>query len=323
MIRTLLYHTVSGKLSAGGEELLSRWQQEPETMLWADFTDEPQDREQQALEASFGIHALAIQDAQRERHPPKLESFDDYSFLLLKELSPNPETFDFASLQLALFVGERFLITRHTLASPGVDQLFAEAAGNTARFGQGMGALAIRLCRIVVDRYLKILLELEPRLEELERVLMENPDDTILAELLGYKTELKKFRRVFLYHEQMFRELRSRPFPALGADIAHQVTDVYEQQERAGSLAGLYYEMASDMADGYISVASHHLNQIMKILTVVMSIFIPLSFLAGIYGMNFENMPELHSPSGYFILLGVMGLIALLLLTLFRRKRWL
>jgi magnesium transporter len=152
---------------------------------------------------------------------------------------------------------------------------------------------------------------------------MENPDDTILAELLGYKTELKKFRRVFLYHEQMFRELRSRSFPALGADIAHQVTDVYEQQERAGSLAGLYYEMASDMADGYISVASHHLNQIMKILTVVMSIFIPLSFLAGIYGMNFEYMPELHSRSGYFILLGVMGAIALLLISLFRRKRWL
>jgi magnesium transporter len=323
MIRTLLYHPVSGKLSAGGEELLSGWRQEPETILWADFSDEPPDQEQQVLEASFGLHALAIQDAQRERHPPKLESFDGYSFLLLKELSPHAETFDFASLQLALFVGERFLITRHAGASPGVDQLFAQAARNTALFDQGPGALAMRLCRTLVDRYLRILLELEPRLEELERVLMENPDDTILAELLGYKTELKKFRRVFLYHEQMFRELRSRPFPALGAEIAHQVTDVYEQQERAGSLAGLYYEMASDMADGYISVASHHLNQIMKILTVVMSIFIPLSFLAGIYGMNFEYMPELHSRSGYFILLGVMGAIAFLLISLFRRKRWL
>ena len=323
MIRTLLYHTVSGKLSAGGEELLSRWQQEPDCILWADFSDAAPDHEKQLLEAIFGIHPLATQDAQRDRHPPKLESFDNCSFLLFKELSPRTQTFDLASLQLALFVGERFLITRHTGTSPCVEQLFAQAAGNTALFAAGLGTLAMRLCRMMVDRYLKILLELEPRLEELERELMENPDDTILAELLSYKTELKKFRRVFLYHEQIFRELRSRPFPGLGADIAHQITDVYEQQERAGSLAGLYYEMASDMADGYISVASHHLNQIMKILTVVMSIFIPLSFLAGIYGMNFENMPELHSRSGYFILLGVMGLIVVMLLSLFRRKRWL
>ena len=81
--------------------------------------------------------------------------------------------------------------------------------------------------------------------------------------------------------------------------------------------------MASDLADGYLSVASHRLNQIMKVLTVVMAIFVPLSFLAGIYGMNFENMPELQSQSGYFILLGLMLAIAVGLLTLFYRKKWL
>jgi len=323
MIHTLLYNPASGTLTAGGKELLPRWQQEPDSILWADFVAEPPADEKQILEESFRIHALAIQDAQRERHPPKLEAFSDHSFVLLKELAPHSDQFDFATTQLALFVGERFLITRRAGASPSVDKLFQQAADNAALFGDGQGALAMRLCRTLVDHYLQILLGLEPRLEELERELMEHPSDAILAELLGYKTELKKFRRVFMYHEQIFRELKSRPFPALQADIAHQVTDVYEHQERAGSLAGLYYELASDMADGYISVASHHLNQIMKILTVVMAIFVPLSFLAGIYGMNFENMPELHSRSGYFILLTVMGAIALLLLVLFRKKRWL
>jgi magnesium transporter len=323
MIRTLLYDPAGGSLSAGGEELLERWQQAPDTVIWADFAGEQKGSERRVLEQAFDIHPLAISDAQRERHPPKLEAFENYSFVLLKELAPDTEGFKLATTQLAVFVGRNFLVTRHPDLSPIVEGLFQRAAANTSLFGEGNGALLLRMCRVLVDDYVKMLLGIEPRLEELEQEIMENPRDTMLAELLGYKTELKRFRRVFIYHEQILRGLKSRHFPGVGDDITHQVNDVYEHQERVGSLADLYYELASDMIEGYISFASHNLNQIMKILTVVMSIFVPLSFLAGIYGMNFENMPELHSPSGYFILLGVMGTIALILLYLFRRKHWL
>lgn len=323
MIRALLFNTVNGELLSGGADLLDRWQQEAGTVIWADFVDEPRENEERLLRETFAIHPLAIADAQRKRHPPKLEAYSDYSFLLLKELSPQAVDIDFATTQLALLIGERFLVTRHGGTSPSTDKVFRYASENPATFADGQGALAVRLCRTLVDRYLRTLLELEPRLEELEHEIITDPNDAMLAELLNYKTELKKFRRVFIYHEQIFQELRAHTFPELGGDIGHQITDVYEHQERAGSLAGLYYELASDMADGYISVASHKLNQIMKVLTVVMAIFVPLSFLAGIYGMNFENMPELNSRSGYFILLGVMGSIAFALLLMFRKKRWL
>jgi magnesium transporter len=167
------------------------------------------------------------------------------------------------------------------------------------------------------------MLNLEPRLEILETEIMQQPDDSILAELLEYKTELKKFRRVFLYHQQVFGDLKTGNFPAVGTGHEHEIVDVYEHQERVSSLATLYNEMVSDLADGYLSVASHRLNQIMKVLTVVMAIFVPLSFLAGIYGMNFENMPELQSQSGYFILLGLMFTIVVVLLIIFYRKKWL
>ena len=116
---------------------------------------------------------------------------------------------------------------------------------------------------------------------------------------------------------------KARPVPGIGAERIHEINDVYEQQERASSLATLYYELASDLIEGYISLASHRLNYIMKILTIITAIFVPLSFLAGVYGMNFENMPELHSQSGYFITLAIMGFIATILLLLFWRKRWL
>ncbi len=323
MIRAFLYHRSSGRLESGDAALCPLWQQDTDTLLWLDLVDEDPGSEQQLLQQTFGLHPLAIQDAQRSRHPPKLEAFDNHSFLLLKELTADSITVEFATVQLALFIGERFLVTRHSGKSASTDELCAQLLQDAGAFSQGCATLAMQLCRLMIHRYLHILLELEPRLEELEVEIMQNPHDAILAELLNYKSELKKFRRVFVYHEQLFRELTNKTFPSLNGGMRHQIIDVYEQQERAGSLTGLYYEQASDLIDGYISVASHRLNQIMKVLTVVMAIFVPLSFLAGIYGMNFENMPELHSTSGYFILLSVMGGIALALLAIFRLKKWL
>ena len=152
--------------------------------------------------------------------------------------------------------------------------------------------------------------------------MVSEPRDEMLAELIGYKTQLRKFRRVFLYQVQIFSKLATQQPPGISAERLHEINDVYENQDRANSLATLYYELASDLIDGYISLASHRLNNIIKVLTIITAIFVPLSFLAGIYGMNFEYMPELHSRSGYFILLGVMAGIVTVLLLVFRRWRW-
>jgi magnesium transporter len=323
MIRTLMYDTVSGHLEEGKRELVEDWKQDEKKMLWLDLSGEPDDVAKQLLSGELDLHPLAVQDAIRDRHPPKVEDFGDYTFLLFKGLSRVSETLDFTTLQMALFVGKRLLVTRRSSESRSVNQLWEEIRQNTSRMASGPAKLALQLTRIMVEHYLNLILGLEPRLEELEEEILERPRDEILGELSGYKTELKKLRRIFVYHQQVFATLRSHTFAGFGEQIMHELNDVYEQQERAGSLTDLYYELASDLIDSYISIASHHLNQIMKVLTIITAIFVPLSFLAGIYGMNFEYMPELHTPSGYFILLGVMLGIATILLLIFRKKRWL
>ncbi|KAF0192685.1 MAG: magnesium transporter [Gammaproteobacteria bacterium] len=323
MKRAMLYHRDTGKTVTGAEELIGEWRRDPRTLILLDLENNPADAERALLIENFGLHPLAVQDAQRDRHPPKLEVFDDHTFILLKGLGSAPEGIEFSTIQLALFIGERFLVTRHSGPSPSVDRLFAEIGATPELFARGADALAVRLARILVGRYLSLLLALEPRLEHIEAEIVANPHDSVLAELLGYKTELKKYRRVFLYHEHIFGELRSGKFPGISAERHHELNDVYEHQERAVSLAGLYYELASDLVDGYISLASHRLNQIMKVLTIVTVVFVPLGFLAGIYGMNFDNMPELHSESGYYIVIGVMVLIAVTLLAVFKIRRWL
>jgi len=322
MIVVALYRPSNGEVEIGGEELIDRWRQEPDAVIWADFCDNDANHEKQLLESRFGLHPLAIKDAQRARHPPKIEVFDQNVFILLKGLGTLSDAFEFRTIQLALFVGERFLVTRHSEGSPSIETLRDVGKVDASLAGHPDG-LALRLCRIMVDRYISKLLTLEPRLDDLEREIVDNPDDEMLAELIGYKTVLRKFRRVLVYHVQVFAELSRHPPAQIGKQRIHEIRDVYEHQERASSLASLYYEVSADIIDGYISLASHRLNNIIKVLTIVTTIFVPLSFMAGIYGMNFQNMPELASRWGYFVLLGIMGSVALILILIFRRRRWL
>lgn len=323
MVKGLLYRPGANSPTAGGAELISVWRDDPESVLWVDLEAEPAEEETRILQEEFGIHPLAVQDAQRVRHPPKVEFFGEHAFLLFRGLCPDSETIDCRTIQLAAFSGERFLVTRHTERSRSAERLWAEVEADPSRMAGGGGALVLRLGRLLGDRYLKMLDGLEPRLEEIEAELLGKADDRLLAELVRYKGDLTRLRRTFHYHVQMVKELRSGSHPGFSRDVKHEVTDLYEQLERVASRAELYYGLASDLIEGYLSLAAHRLNQIMKVLTIVTVIFVPITFLAGIYGMNFENMPELKFRAGYFVVLGVMLLVVVALLFALRRKRWL
>jgi magnesium transporter len=323
MIEAILWTPSAEGYRSGGAELISEWQKSDDSLIWVNLDESLSRQAIEPVAEVFGLHPLAVQDALRQRHPPKLEAFNGTTFLLLKGLSADVAELEYSTIQLAIFIGPRFLLTRHSAPSVSVTTLKQELTVNPVALQGGVEGLALRLCKILSGRYLKLLLGLEPRLEELEDEILVDTDDDILAELINKKTELKKLRRVFLYHQQIFRQLQDDAEFTVFRQRTHELNDVYEQQERANSLAGLYYELSSDLVDGYLSVSAHRLNEIMKVLTIVAAIFIPLTFLAGIYGMNFDNMPELHSTVGYFVVLVVMAVIAIALLVLFRRKRWL
>ena len=323
MIRTLLFNPADRTHTQGGEELIATWRDKPNTLIWIDFMDEDPSRESACMKSEFGLHTLAIADAQRARHPAKIEQFENNTFILLKGLDSETTTTDFGTIQIAIFIGPRFLLTRHSRVSVSIDKLWAEVRDGGQLPARRPDGIAIGLTRYVVDRYLPILLDLEQRLDVLEGEMIAQPRDTLLFELVEHKSNLKKLRRIMAYHAEVFARLRSQSWPEVGGDREHEINDVFEQLERATSLAGLYHELASDLQDGYISLASHKLNNIVKVLTVITVIFVPLSFLAGLYGMNFENIPELHYRYAYYVLLSAMISIAVLLLLLFRKMKWL
>ena len=157
----------------------------------------------------------------------------------------------------------------------------------------------------------------------MEEEMLERPSDKLLGELISYNTKLKKLRRIYGYQESIIRELSRSDSDLLDERNVHELNDAHEHMERLASLCSLLQELTTDLIEGYISVSSHRLNKIMKVLTITTVVFLPLTLLAGIYGMNFQNMPELSSQSGYYVVIGVMIGITVSLLSLFRLIKWL
>ena len=322
MIQTILHDPDRGTLTAGGAELIDVWEGRPETSIWVTLQGEDPARESQLMAERFGLHALAISDALRDRHPPKIEPFRTNTFILLKGLDASTDSLDFGTIQLSIFVGERFLITRSSQRSVSTERTREELLSGTLPPDVSRAALALRLCRIVADRFIPVLLSVEARLEELETEMLERPSDDLLAELVRQKGDLKKILRIVQYHAQVFTSARTQT-PSQLAGHEHELTDVQEQLERQLSLARLYYELTDDLMTGYLSLSAHRLNQIMQTLTIVTVVFVPITFMAGIYGMNFEYMPELGIRSAYFFLLGAMLLVVSGILGLLYSRGWL
>lgn len=324
MLDFRLVFPATGEIVQGDGSLLERWRAEPDSWIWLDIEGAITPEIEQLLTSCFDLNPLALQDAARDRHPAKIERFEGYTFLLYRGLAATDhDTIHATTLQIALFVGGRFLVSRHSAYSPSCDRLKQEFTAAPADFEYGPASLAVRLGRLVVTRFLRMLLEFEPELEEAEERLLSEEGEAVLTELAAHRSALIRLQRILHNQAQMTRQLRDWSLPGLGEDQVHALNDVHEQQERIASLVTMYYQLATDLIEGYISVASHRLNQIMRVLTIVTVIFAPLSFLAGLYGMNFEFMPELGWRPGYYVLLALMTSVAVTLLWVFRRRRWL
>ena len=322
MIRSILYKPQDGKLLDGGVELIDEWERDASSQIWVTIGDEPPDGERELLAKRFGIHKLAVTDALRDRHPPKIEPFPDNTFILLKGLDAVSNSLEFGTIQLSLFLGDRFLITRSSDVSMSTSVVQQELTSGVIEPDIARGALALHVCRTVADRFLPLLLAVEKRLDEMEYEMLRKPSDDLLAELVRQKGALKRLLRILQYHAQVFTSAMSAP-PAQLADFRHELVDVQEQLDRLLSLARLYYELTDDLMNGYMSLSAHRLNQIMQTLTIVTVVFVPITFMAGVYGMNFEYIPELGYRNAYFILLGLMLLVVAAILSIFYWRGWL
>lgn len=312
-----------GRVREGDEALLEAWNAASGSTLWLDIEGNISDNMNSKL-VSLGCHPVAITDISRARQPPKLHEFDRSTFILFRGIIQLDEQLVLVPQQIGIFAGAHFLVTVHRGESLSINRLWSEIQAEQAQ--RTPGELALHVMDYASDRYLQKILAFEDHLGELEEGLLSKPSDGIMAELVGYRSELRKLRRIFNYHNRLVEEILSEQPRHLGAEQErdrHLWRALLDRCERLFSLTSMYYEICGDLVEGYISISSHELNTTMKILTIITAIFVPLSFLAGLYGMNFDYMPELHMEHGYFFALAAMASTASLLVYVFKRKNWL
>ncbi|HEY9036422.1 MAG TPA: magnesium transporter CorA family protein [Pseudomonadales bacterium] len=287
--------------------------------IWLHMEAEAAEAEDRIFEQTgIRLDEMTLMDARRERHPPKYEWFEDYEFLILRELQSAASHEAPETQSIAVLMSARFLVTRSFKASPAVQALLAELSQPSQKQLDAT-VLAYRLIRKVVDAYQPMLMDLEEALADIEDDLLTDPQEEHLNQLMSYNSAVKKLRRRLIYQTNAMKLLMESE----EGKRLHLFQDLYENSERYSSLCHLYQELMTDLINGYMSLSTHKLNGIMKVLTIVTVIFMPLTLMVGIYGMNFQHMPELTWHYGYFAVLGAMGLLALMLMAVFRRLRWL
>jgi magnesium transporter len=293
--------------------------------IWVDFSGPLDSKSKGILQHDFRISALAVQDASRARHPPKLELLENYCFLLLRELDVVEEGEELSIGQLSVFVGQNIVITCHATPSLTVDQTLEELIGETETPVSPHG-VAYHVCRKLADAFSLVVLSHEEDLAVIEDALFDGTDDNTIEALTRLNRQFRRLRRNLAYQSKIFEQLRLDTTETTGRTTwfdRYEVNDLFENMDRLSTLCQLNQELAVDLLNTHLSIVSHKLNEVMRALTVATIVFLPLGLLAGIYGMNFDVMPELSWRYGYFAVLTTMAAVVGGLVLFFRSKRWL
>lgn len=268
----------------------------------------------------FGIHILVLEDVMNAESRPKVEFFDDYMFIVMKMIDVDPQSGQLHVEQFSLIAGERYLITFQDQPGDSFDRVRDSIRSAKGRVrSKDARYLAYLLLDVIVDNYIAASEGYAERIDALERQVLGKPNERTLLTLLALRKELMDFKRSVDPLKEAVNSIQ-REVPA---DIGKYYRDLYDHIVHESENLAMYREMLLNLLDLYHSTLSYRMNGVMKVLTVITTIFVPLTFFVGIYGMNFKHMPELSWEYGYYLAWAFMVVIVVLQLSYFRRKGWL
>ncbi|WP_141433081.1 magnesium/cobalt transporter CorA [Bacillus sp. 03113] len=284
---------------------------------WIDF-NQPTKEETLKLREPLRFHPLAIEDCIHNLQRPKLDYYEDHSFFVTHSL--NPQTLK--REELNLFVGEHYIVTFHHLKCIEVDEVWNKLIESNDLEKWDQHLVFYQILDQLVDNYFPIVYQLEDTLNDIDDNSMNKSTEKLLVELFDARHNLLYLRHtVTPMRDLVYRMLSSRRLVSIQNKIEY-FSDIYDHLLKLSEMIEANREITADIRDSYLSYNAHQANRIMKILTVFTSIFMPLTFLAGIYGMNFEYMPELTWKYGYLFALLFMSCLGIGMYIWFRNKGW-
>lgn len=274
--------------------------------------------------ARFSLHPLVVEDISNTTQRPKIEDFDDYIFVAMKMLTFVPETGEIRSEHVSIVFGNGFVLSFLEDSGDVFDPVRKRVESGKGRIRTvGSDYLVYALMDAIVDRYFDVIEGMGEVIEELEEEVVSQPELSTLARIHRVKRDLIYLRRSVWPVREIVNALIRDESRFVHGEVKIFLRDLYDHSIHVVDTIETLRDIVSGTLDVYLSSVSNKLNQVMKVLTVMSSIFIPLTFVAGVYGMNFHYMPELEWTWGYPAVLAGMLIVALSLLELFRRKRWL
>jgi magnesium transporter len=293
---------------------------------WLHLQGLPTPDQLKMLGENFGLHPLALEDVLNREGRAKLESYDAQQFVVLN-LVHREEDGGFRADQVSFFLGDGYLISIDESGADNFESVRQRIRGKGRIRARGADYLLYALMDVVVDSGFPLLEDLGDELETIEDQVLENPSREIRNRIHYVKRELMQLRRAWWPQREVISGLMRNDERFLTDSTRLYMRDCYDHCVIVIDFIETYREMVSSLLDTYLSSVSQRMNDIMKTLTIIATIFLPLTTIAGVYGMNFEggpwNMPELHWRYGYFYALGVMLAVIVGMLAWFRHKRWL
>ena len=290
--------------------------------VWVDLNN-PSPDEAKVLADVFHFHELAIEDALDAIHHPKVESYGTYLYVILHGIDFSAREHRFRTQDIDFFLAPNFLVTVHHGASRSVGRMQQICTKNEHVLGEGPAALMHRIVDVMIDNYRPEVQKLEDRLDKLEAEVFGQTRQNFARRILDYKRDIASLRRVVQPEREVVGRLARREFPVISEPIAFRYRDVYDHLVRLNDESLYLQDRVVSLLDAHLSTVSNQLNSVMKVLTVIATIFMPLTFITGLYGMN-VGLPHfgLGDQTLFWGLLVAMLMVSGGMLMVFRHRNW-
>ncbi len=322
MIRVWAVQGDASVLHDLGVQDVPRLLAEPATHIWIDLAGDATPESEHLLREVFRFHPAAIEDCFEARAHPKIEAFDDYVFVITHGLLRGSTAEDADVVELDAFLGKRFLVTHHEQESRSINAAATSMENGGSTLRRGPASVLHAILDRQVDSIEPVLDAVEERVEQLEERVFGRPQRADLATMLALKRTTLQFRRWMSKQREVVLRLSRNEFQLVAGHDAVLFRDVYDHLARFTDLVETHRDMIGSLQETYLSITNLRLAEIMKFLTLFTAVLMPLTVITGIYGMNFEHMPELKSTFGYPAVLGVMAVTSTCILWYFGRKGW-
>ena len=322
MTKILVYELEKKATRQGTPDELPSLLSRDDVRIWVDL-EKPSEEEAQILSTVFKFHHLAVEDCIGNLNHPKIDDYGEYLYLVIHGVDFYAPKDRFDTQELDIFLGKNYLVTFHYKFSRSVSSNFDKCCENAFFMQKDCEFILYRILDTLADDYMPTLEALDNKIDDIEKKLFENPTQDILNKIFTLKKDILFLKRIVEPQREVLRKVAAGEFPQICGECSLLFRDIQDHLFMIYQLTDSYRDAVTGMLEAYLSITSNKLNEVMKVLTVIATIMMPLTLITGVYGMNFEYIPGLKVRVGFFVLVGLMVALSAFMLVLFRRKRWL